>query len=111
MAQPRRVMTAALAAGRYLLTTWPSPVRCVIRGLATTRRIPITTSTLASPTLKLSRMTNPNVTLFKAMAISKTTRASGHGTNPPEMPSDRRLPRETSEARRRPGASDASWAL
>jgi hypothetical protein len=112
MAQPSRVITAALATGRYRVTTLPSPVKRVITGLATTRRIPIATSTLAKPMLKLTRITNPRVIRFKAMAINSTINASGQGTNPPEIPRDKRLPRDTSEVLEGKGVCkiSPSWA-
>ncbi len=78
--------------------TRPSPVKRVIMGLAITMSIPIATRTRAKPTLKLTRITNPRAIRFTAKAIINTTNASGQGTSPPEIPKEKRLPRETSEA-------------
>ena len=50
-------------------------------------------STAASPRLKATRTSSPNAMRLIVKEIRSTAMASGHGTKPPEMPKESKLPR------------------
>ena len=83
---PMQVMTAALKTGITRVAAIPAGNRrntCE----ADTTMIPMAISTDARPALKAVINANPYTARCRAMALSKTTSADGHGTIPPEIPS------------------------
>src|SRR5579883_2022163 len=108
IAQPATVITAEEIIGSHLTTRPPcGSMRSISRRRAYTTANPKPISTAARPALNATIRNSPNAARLNDNALSSTTKAAGHGTIPPLIPSAS-SPRVEME-RAPPLAASASW--
>ena len=94
--KPSSATKSALRAGSILTNRICVGTRSK-RRLAETSSNPNPVSTPANPKLKANTSNSPKPTRPRATALSRTTKAEGQGTRPPEMPKASRLRQVTGE--------------